>query len=290
MTNQTPQLVAARSVFHVDLLTNVMRVTPGGNPNNADKDSGLSVAIARQILSRLGTAPIGKLSGQALGSKFEQVCERFLQQSFPLLEHLRPGPWSVDRHGPRNANEAKGIAQFEQYDHLVDLQRAAKVDKALAAALGTDYIIKPDVMVYRRPYPDEEINRVAHVVDASVGQKTPIRQTNQTKELLHASISCKWTIRSDRAQNSRSEGLNLIRNRKGRVPHISVITAEPLPSRIASIALGTGDLDCIYHFALPELQEAIEIHGNDDSKDMMNTMVNGKRLRDISDLPLDLVL
>ncbi|MBN1975836.1 MAG: restriction endonuclease, partial [Anaerolineae bacterium] len=33
-------------------------------------------------------------------------------------------------------------------------------------------------------------------------------------------MSCKWTIRSDRGQNPRTEVLNLIRNRKGHLPHI----------------------------------------------------------------------
>ncbi len=37
---------------------------------------------------------------------------------------------------------------------------------------------------------------------------------------------------SDRAQNTRSEALNLIRNRKGRLPHIVVVTEEPSPSRL----------------------------------------------------------
>ena len=35
-------------------------------------------------------------------------------------------------------------------------------------------------------------------------------------------------MRSDRAQYSRTEALNLIRNRKGRLPHIVVVTGEPL--------------------------------------------------------------
>jgi len=74
--------------------------------------------------------------------------------------------------------------------------------------------------------------------------------------ILHGSISCKWTLRADRAQNARTEALNLVRKRKGRVPHIVVVTAEPLPSRLASLALGTGDIDRVYHFALRELQEA----------------------------------
>ena len=45
-----------------------------------------------------------------------------------------------------------------------------------------------------------------------------------------------------RSQNTRTEDLNLIRNRKGRLPHVVAVTAEPLPMRIASLALGTGDL------------------------------------------------
>jgi len=84
--------------------------------------------------------------------------------------------------------------------------------------------------------------------------------------------------------------LNLVRNRKGRLPHVMVITGEPLPSRIASIALGTGDIDCVYHFALHELMETVEALGIEDSMESLNTMVNGKRLRDISDLPLDLAV
>lgn len=108
--------------------------------------------------------------------------------------------------------------------------------------------------------------------------------------ILHASISCKWTIRSDRAQNTRTEALNLIRNRKGPLPHVVAVTAEPLPTRIAALALGTGDLDCVYHFALPELKKTIEQIDNQDQLDMLNTMIEGRRLRDISDLPFDLAI
>ena len=35
------------------------------------------------------------------------------------------------------------------------------------------------------------------------------------------------------------------------------MTAEPAPSRLAAIALGTGDIDCVYHFALPELLDVL---------------------------------
>src|SRR5206468_12967837 len=117
-----------------------------------------------------------------------------------------------------------------------------------------------------------------------------IRLRNNKVPILHASISCKWTIRSDRAQNARSEALNLIRNRKGRTPHIAVVTGEPLPSRLASLALGTGDLDCVYHFALPELILAAEKIEQEDAVHLINIMTDGKRLKDIADLPLDLAI
>ena len=61
-------------------------------------------------------------------------------------------------------------------------------------------------------------------------------------------------------------------------------------SRLASIALGTGDIDCVYHFALHELQATVETLGMDDAADMLAVMVDGKRLKDISDLPLDLAV
>lgn len=69
-----------------------------------------------------------------------------------------------------------------------------------------------------------------------------------------------------------------------------MVTAEPLPRRLASIALGTGDIDRVYHFALYELIAAVREANLGDSSEMLRIMVDGRRLRDISDLPLDLAI
>ncbi len=82
----------------------------------------------------------------------------------------------------------------------------------------------------------------------------------------------------------------MIRNRKGLTPHIVVVTGEPLPSRLSSLALGTGDIDCVFHFALYELIDAVKDTGAEDSVEILKILVEGKRLRDISDLPLDLAI
>ena len=95
-----------------------------------------------------------------------------------------------------------------------------------------------------------------------------------------------FLIIDNRSQNARTEGVNLVRNRKGKTPHIVVVAGEPLPGRVASLAYGTGDIDCIYHFALRELKAAAE--GNGSDTELLDILVTGRRLRDISDLPFDL--
>jgi hypothetical protein len=213
-------------------------------------------------------------------AKHQEV--NFIRSTFLKLSHIRPGKWEVEKVSGKNG----GIARFEQYAHIAALLRLAKKDKELAAILGNDYTITPDLVVTRLPELDDFINQEAPLVDATIAAYAPLRAANNDLPLLHASISCKWTLRSDRAQNARSEALNLIRNRKGHLPHTVVVTAEPLPSRLASLALGTGDIDCVYHFALPELLLAVTPYP--DAADLLQTMVQGRRLRDIADLPLDL--
>ncbi|MGA7830692.1 MAG: NgoMIV family type II restriction endonuclease [Terracidiphilus sp.] len=274
----------ARRSYHAALLENVLRQNDEGVPSNADGSQKSSVRYAQGILERLGPEVTGaRLAGQMAGNEFEAVTCAFLDQTFRKLSHIRPGKWDIHRVASRGGS---ALSEFEQYSHLFALKLAASENPELAAALGNEYTITPDIVIVRNPEVDAILNNPTMLMDLSVVQRASLRANNGGKPLLHASISCKWTLRSDRAQNARSEALNLIRNRKGRLPHIVVVTGEPSPSRLASIAIGTGDIDCIYHFALNELLETIEECGSDDAKELMSTMTNGKRLRDISDLPL----
>ena len=277
-----------RKAFHADLLAEVLVVDSRGIPSNADSSSTLSIKLAKHMAASL-KSEIGRerLAGQTSGSKFETIVELFLSSTFLNLGLLRPGNWEVRKMGSR---ASLGIAGFEQYAHLTQLAELARKNPELAVALGADYVIAPDVVIIRNPESDEVINLQQEIVDLESARLTPIRQVNECLPSLHASVSCKWTLRSDRAQNAKSEALNLVRNRKGKLPHVVAVTGEPMPSRIASLALGTGDLDCVYHFALPELRAAL-LESNDlTGIDLVNNMVVGKRLKDIADLPLDLAI
>lgn len=276
-------LSEARKEFHSSILGGILTRNARGVPSNADSGSRPSIEIANAILDQIGpvrTAP--KLPGQTAGADFESVCATYTRLGIERMQHLRPGQFLVSKGG--------GIAQFDQYAHLDELEAFTKANRAIATAIGSDYLIKPDIVVAKLPTEDSVINAAEVLVDEKFARLTGLRKSNQELATLHASISCKWTLRSDRAQNARSEGLNLIRNRKGRLPHIVVITGEPTPGRIASLALGTGDIDCVYHFALYELREALIDQNREETFELLETMVEGKRLRDISDLPLDLVV
>lgn len=282
----------ARFHFHKRLFeTNTLTLTSSGVASNADTSSRGSKAIARKIVDILteeqhhSIATVEKISGQTLGKQFEILTMEFLQATFPKLQNLRPGKWTILQLG--NNNKLK-TSDFAQYEHLAYLNALTTQNAQLAAALGNDYLVAPDVVVYRDLCEDAEINANEQIVDDDVSKMADIRKANGGKPILHASVSAKYTMRSDRAQNSRTEALNLIRNRKGHLPHIVVVTAEPMPNRLASLALGTGDIDCVYHFALYELIRAVKEVGSEDAVETLETLVQGKRLKDISDLPLDL--
>lgn len=278
----------ARRKYHAGLLANgVLTVDAKGVPSNADRSSNLSVSIAQGIARRLMAIEQVKAVGQTAGAKFEQLNMEFIEDTFPHLQNLRPGKWHIAKLGNRNSMKT---SSFAQYEHLDYLSRLTKDDARLAASMGNDYMVAPDVVVYRETEPDELINAEQMIVDESVSRLADIRRVCSSLPILHASISAKWTMRSDRAQNSRTEALGLIRNRKGHLPHIVVVTGEPMPARIASLALGTGDIDCVYHFALNELVEAVNETGAEDAAEMLRILITGKRLKDISDLPLDLAV
>lgn len=299
-----------RCKFHKSLIdTGLLSLSEAKNgeliASNADSSQKLSKELARRVAFKIADTldlrfdlNVKKMAGQTSGNLFEECCGTFISEAFRYIEHLRPGKWIVEKINSRGKDL---IGRFDQYSHLAELSKLASEHQTLKNFLGDGYTVAPDVAILREPEPDEIINRDFELIGDCEATYTALRKCNhiringEVKTLLHASVSCKYTMRSDRAQNTRTEALNLIRGRKGRVPHIVAITAEPIPSRIASLAQGTGDIDCVYHFALHELVEAMVdyVTENDIASDYLSqlqSMIDGKRLKDISDLPFDLAI
>lgn len=276
-----------RGEYHEMLCRDLLACYPNSNvPNIVDKATSGGADIGRRVSLLLGF-PLAEasVSRQFLNCRFADLTEEFIRRSLSAMEHLMPGSWVVSAQGTPPGADLFGVSR-----DLTELQGVLARSPGLRDALDECGVITPDIIVARTPEPDEVINSVGEFVtrDERVARFAPLRERNQRYPILHASISCKWTMRSDGARDTHTDALNLVRNRNRDALHILVVTFEPLPNRLASVAMGADGVDCAYHVALPELVQAIAEVGNETYIEQLQDLIDGRRLRDISDLPLDL--
>jgi len=288
MNGREKSLADLRKEFHHQLCENVLGVRGGGASttpvySNADSHQATSVEFAARMASRLPAAEAVPMKGSETGSAFERTVLQFVRDSLAVHPAFTSKRMRVE--------PGRVISDFAQFSHLAEIEKVVKTHPELEATLGGHYLVKPDLVVSWDPFGESELRPAIDPLDPPE-TLSPTRRDSPGAGLpiLHASISCKWSIRSDRVQNTRTEALNLVRNRKGRTPHIVLVTMEPDPKRLSAIAIGTGDIDCVYHGALEELREAAaESPGREGAARRLEMMVQSSRLRDIADLPLDLL-
>lgn len=167
-------IAKARKKYHEELLQRgVLTVDVKGIPSNADSSSKLSISIAQGIAKRLMAETHDKAVGQTSGAKFEQINMEFLEETFPRLQNVRPGKWVIAKLGNRSAIKT---SSFAQYEHLEYLTRLIAYDTKLAASMGNDYMVAPDVVIYRELASDIELNTPDVVVDDTVCNMADLRR------------------------------------------------------------------------------------------------------------------
>lgn len=233
-------------------------------PNIADVGGRESLRIAGAIFESLGIphtqcrAELSTETGSkstSSGTSLERGIEADLESALPILDPGRK--WSVSRSGLASS--------FAQFRHLGALQELFDNNPALRTAAPRDYQVKSDIHV-------------------------GVDRDGSGPELLHAAVSCKWTIRSDRVQNVRHEFATLVRNRRGRLPHLVLVTAEPLPSRLISIARGTGEVDAVYHLLFDVMETVLpECGTTEEQLDHWRELVEQERVKSYGRLVKDLV-
>lgn len=75
----------------------------------------------------------------------------------------------------------EGYCQFVQYAHLAALENLIKNNPELEAALGSNYIVKPDIALKRWLMSDQDLKQQgAELLDeqTSIACHTPLRQRN----------------------------------------------------------------------------------------------------------------
>lgn len=243
-------------------------------PNIADIGGAGSLRIAGAVYEALGIPPT-KLAEElqdenkgrkaSAGIALERKVASDLEELLPRLDgqddearNKRTRIWKVTRTG--------NVSDYAQFRHLETLQKLADQNPAFRTALVRDYQVKLDVRV-------------------------GVERDGQEFPFLHAAVSCKWSMRSDRVQNVRHEFATLVRNRRGRTPHLVLVTAEPLPTRLVSIARGTGEIDAVYHLLFDELQQVLpECGAGSDQLEAWHDMVEQQRVKPYHELASDLVL
>lgn len=182
-----------RSRYHDQICAKIVRFKTDNSgssyPNFADSSNQASREIASKLLKKINCSKnqtsLSAISQQQAGKIFEEITRLFIIEALNLIQHLRPAKWVYS---------IGNITKFEQYTHLAELKRLSKKNKDLASAIGTDYIIKPDIVIGRNPVTDDEINKNIKLIDPQdrVVHYSPLRQRGKSlKPILHASISCK---------------------------------------------------------------------------------------------------
>jgi hypothetical protein len=233
-------------------------------PNLADVGGAESLRITGEIYRSMGIEQRSDRSlDESTGGSGESgaVLERRIAADLlsALQRHAPNRGWQVTRQGL--------ASDYVQFEHLRALQQLFDSHPPLRATVGRDYQVRTDVHV-----------GVLNPDDAFA------------KLFLHAAISCKWTIRSDRVQNVRHEFATLVRNRRGRLPHLVLVTAEPLPSRLISIARGTGEVDTVYHLLHDELDAAVAEVATRTQREHWAELVEQRRIKPYAALARDLTL
>jgi hypothetical protein len=213
-------------------------------PNFADVDSAESMRIAAGVLDQLAVArdTVSDVPKDPGGPLEQAVCDDLgwvLQRKDPNRG------WRIERGAV--------ITRFDQYAHLSEVDALVRANPQLRVTVGTDYLIRPDVTV--------SLARV---------------RTASGLPVLHAAVSCKWTIRLTGAEHpARMLADDPPSPGPQRPPGA---TAEPLPTRLASIARGTGEVDAVYHIAYDAMAASVAGLANSEQADAWHEVTGQRRV------------
>ncbi|CAM5420223.1 hypothetical protein SXANM310S_06291 [Streptomyces xanthochromogenes] len=276
-----------------------------GRPNTSDKGDPGSVSLGKVFFEAMGIPSDAIPPQQAVGNLMAS------QMASDLQSHLAPG-------APHLAVvPEKPFTSFEQFSHLnagrelrgdmaADVIRAVNELQRFSAAPGFEGDLRATINIHlnqiraeiqqaeerRRQLlnllGEESLLKLDITVSRAVG--SPLTGQDTLPHLI-AGLSLKWTLRTDRAQDCRSQGSKMAALRRGRMPHFAAVTMEPRPSMLALLGKGSGDVDCVYHLNLPALDSAIEEYCSGTQRkprmamrDNFKRLCEHRRIRDYDEL------
>ncbi|WP_052442842.1 NgoMIV family type II restriction endonuclease [Streptacidiphilus neutrinimicus] len=268
-----------------------------GLPNTSDSSDKFSIEIGQALFFELGVPPAAEAGPVAKPWAAAMVADLTGQLS-TAAPHL-------------TVSAERQLLQFEQYAHLGVAKNlgddagfeVASAISALEGALEADPGLIPGGVLTavdglraavagaeerRRLLLDLMADESPLNLDLAVERETITDQPSAVPPHLVAGFSLKWSLRTDRLQDPRTQGAQMAALRRGRMPHFAAVTMEPRPYFLGRLGMGTGDLDCVYHLALPELDKAVNAvcvgPRRVKHRDTFRRMVDQRRLRDYGEL------
>ncbi|MGH1564729.1 NgoMIV family type II restriction endonuclease [Mumia sp. DW29H23] len=270
-TNNKPNTSDASERFSVELgeaLFDALHVSPdarGSEPTGDPFSKKVAAALSAQLGDRGCSLVIEPERALNQFEQFRHVGALRDMKAEPSREFVKA--WtSLGRFAGRRLTDPNDQERFASLAAEVDAAVAKESDarRILLEEVGEESLLNLDVTASRqRP-----------------GPKTPS---------LEIGLSLKWSLRTDRAQDCRSQGAKMASLRRGRMPHFAVVTMEPRPYMLNLLGGGSGEIDCVYHLDLPALRSAVEqtCRGRPRRRatlDTFNRLVAQRRLRDWDEL------
>lgn len=149
-----PTLADLRDDFHEALRQDLLGVRlTNGQPrtvpiqghnfpvfSNADGHNVVSVVLCAGVAQRLQVAATPRTGGGSTsGNAFERCTRDFVTDALDLFAHLHRRQL-VTLPG-------RSIGHYAQFEHLDAIQALVQTSPQLQAALGGDYLVKPDILV-----------------------------------------------------------------------------------------------------------------------------------------------
>jgi len=154
---------------------------------------------------------------------------------------------------------------------------AAALEKAVA------HFTQADGLTVERNIHLGEFAHYRHLRDRK-DDRLRLDVTVSRQGVLLAVLELKATLRSDRGRGAIQNLKTALTQRDGGpVPRVAVVTAEPLPGRLAAAAPRTGDMHAIYHVSRPALAYAVEVTSCGSQLAEWRTAQD--HVRDFSELP-----
>jgi hypothetical protein len=270
-----------------------------GKPNTSDASQAMSVELGQLMFDRMGIDRHKVADAHVDG----------LMTSL-MIDDLRNATRAARQGTSVDANGR--LSGFEQFAHLAvlpELSKGVSKDVQTASRALNRYIrgkITRPADVQRLELLIEKLS-VAMAEEEStrrrllerLGDESLLkldiamsRHVGDDPDILPhllAGLSLKWSLRTDRAQDCRSQGAKMSALRRGRMPHFAAVTMEPRPQMLVLLGRGSGDVDCVYHLALPALIDAVDEAGTGSNarrkmRDTLRQLVEQRRVRDYDEL------